>query len=1311
MKKRPILAITALLLFSLLLASLYFLERRPLQDRLLDYVEQTLGVKATVGDIGWRWLPVPAVTIDQLKAETESFTLVVPQAHLTLSPNFFISGKMSLARAKLIKPELIIKADRPETALSESRATPSPEGAKMDLPLKGMIPADHLSIVDGTLKLPERALGQDLMTQAVTMSDINGTLSSSANAITFDIRANSDFGNSLDFKGSIDLLQGAYRLEAKGADIDSNRLFSSIPARQGLSSDEMDSVQSPPDGGPVQSPPEGDKNLVLPSVTNLNFSAHLEGQGVNRFQLRIGSNDSPLTLKWQNQTFQIAKIDGISLNRHDDDFSVDIKEIALAEPRLRLNGRVARQLKSENTASLPEWTIDLSAAAVDLAAVRAAVLANFGENPTAQKVCAIVRGGSATTARFAFAGGIADFQHLQNMQIWADTKDIPITLPTIDLSLDQASGPIAIIKGQLTGKNLTATIDKSHGVDGDLLLDLEQDEHGFRLDIDLDVDLQNLRDVLARIIPSHKFQDELSRFTKINGQAQGHLRLGDDIRQIKTEVEAHNVEASGVYDRLPWPFTISEGIVEVSPQQVAWEDVRGAIGAQKISRSTGSVSWPDDISATINSLDADLDLKSLFEDGKLRINGTTLALRDFARGRLDELSGQARLSKSAFSGPLKRPKQWQFHTAVACRDLKVARSGMPELYSQNVEAEINQQNTDFAGIFALLDQELFLSGHYDHTLFEQWHGDLEINGDIGKQLSEWIQEKAPFPAVSFLKTPFRVEKFIVTNQGPEFDSLLANGTIIPLPQENDIRLHVSTSRQNNQAIDTFTFQHGDKQGILSHQVWPDQEKRDLLTWQGALASETLDALFPQHFLQSGQIHGAFSRLTDSNTTTYSGSVEANGLRFLPESLTPELTIDTLRLRGDNNTITVDQADLAVSGTPAKIAGRVKADQGLHTLDLQVNAPQLSWKSIQKLFEVYNKRRKASDQEKSALDSTRGTIKFDIDAFDYIHQTKAPVQSPLGSSDGASVQSPLEGHKDSVQSPPDGDSVQSPLDVKKKTPEGEETSHTFTSAPFTGRMELNPTGITLQVDKSKVCGINGQGTWHFGNEPGDDTISFSGGQNPLYFEAALPCLGIKQSLIIGPFSLEGQISGRPKNWRQGSITLLSSEGLIKRMTLLSMIFTAVNFTDYLTAWHDLPDMKDEGLFYNELNLKAHVDNNSLILDRTVIKGKGVNLSGRGSINLTDLDSDLTFFIAPFKSLDWVVSNLPLVGKALAGPKESILTFPVAVTGNIKSPEVTALAPTAIGSAFLELFRDTMTLPFRIFQPEQGSPEQKPDQPKP
>ena len=1250
MKKRPILALSFIVLSSFILAVPYLIERHPLQDRLLGYLKQTYQCEASVGAISWRWLPVPTLTITQLRAEAEAFSLILPDAHLILNPSSLIFDEISLSYAKLIKPNLTIKA-RPERAQTEFNTDSLLSWIGLNPSLAGAITTGRFRIVDGTLSLPSHRIGNDLTLHAITLSGINGTLRCRSDSLKLDLLASSNFASALTLKGKIDLHPENYRLDFGGEGLDSGLLLGKAPhiPPQPLTEPEVCAVSS-----------SREQESSPPVLAGLNFRGHFEGSGAGQFQLELESNTSPFSLQWQKQELRIEKVGSLTLSRHKDDFSLGIKELSVAEPKILLNGRLDRKMADSQNTDPPSrvWTIDLHGADIDLTALRSAILNIFKKSPIAQQVCAIVGGGRAAQASYQFEGRLADFKHLNSMKIGADAIEVPITIPGLGLAIDQASGPITIMNGTLSGENLSATIDKSHGTKGKILLDLTHDRHAFQLDLDLDADLQNLQDVLAQIIPSPKFQNELSRFSEIDGRAQGHLRLGDDLRHILTEVDVRKVEASGIYDRLPWPFSIDSGQLLLAPQQLDWQNVSAKLGRQRISATTGKVTWQDDIHATIKDLDADLDLKSLFEEGTLRTNKATLSIRDFSHGRIEELVGQAQLQKSFFSGPILRPAEWQYHTSINCRDLKVVGEKVPELSSQSVQAEISQQQVGFSGLFALLEDEISLSGNYRHDLYDNWRGDLEITGDFTGQLGEWLKEKQIIPTATFPKLPFRLENFILTNPEPGFDSILARGTLIPIAQPSDVKLQVSINRQATQTINTLTFLNGGRQGSINYQTWPEQGRRTLLTWQGELDAETLDLLYSQHFWESGKISGTFSRLIEQDTATYNGSLEAKGVRFRPESLTPDLTIDTLRLLGNDNTITIDQADLALADVPATLGGRVTEADELHTLALEVKAPALSWSSIQKVFEVYSKRA-ADDQGKSVLDTLRGTVKFDIDAFDYTHQTK-----------------------------------------NNESTAGEGESHTYTSSPFTGSINLKPAGIEMLISKSSVCGISCQATWYFGDETNDNALSFTSGRTPLSFEETLPCLGFKQSLIIGPLSLDGQISGRPKQWRQGTITLSSPEGLIKRMTLLSKIFTAVNVTDYFT-WQDLPDLQEEGLSYNELKLKAHIDSNNLVLDRTVIKGKGVNLSGRGTINLTDFNADLTFFIAPFKTLDWLVTNIPLIGKALGGPKESILTFPVAVTGNIKSPEVTSLAPEAIGSAVLELFGDTVTLPFRIFQSEPES----------
>jgi hypothetical protein len=1212
MKKWAFLACGFLLLSALLITLPYLIERRTLQDQVLGYMDQSLQVKASGEAVGWRWFPLPAITITRLKAESESLTLVAARADLVVNPVFFLSGKWSLLRAKLIDPDLAIK----ETGQT--------------LPT---LPVGHLSIVNGTLRLPARELGQNLTLAPITLTGIKGAVSSSAHALKFKVSTATDFAKALTINATLNPDDGSYRADCRGDGVDSSRLISQ-PIHEGS---------------------------LLPVIRGSSLIFHLHGLGPGRFQLQGESKGSSFTMQFKDQILKATGLDGFTLNRDHGDFSIDTNNLSLSEPRLRLNGRVARRMVPQKGESTPEWSIDLRGTDLDLGAIRTSVLNLFGQNPVAQEVCAIVRGGSATTARYTFSGALADFHHLKSMKIWAEAKDVPVTIPGLGLDLDRASGPIAIINDQLAGKGLSATIDKSHGKNGSLLLDLGKDDHAFNLDLDLDADLINLQDVLSEIIPSSKFQDELSRFVTIRGRAQGHLRLGDDLRHLETRVDVQAMQANGTYDRLPWPFTIKAGSLHIAPQQLEWDGVQGTLGDQRITNAQGGVTWKNAIQVVIKALNADLDLQPLFEAGTLQTNSGAIAIRDLIHGRFESVSGHAKLSDTVFSGPILNPQQWCYQTTVHCRDLRVGGTWLPELRSNNAEAKISQQQADFTGIFDLLDQQLFLSGRYRHTFFDKWHGDLEINGDIGQRLGEWFRNKNLVPAATLPKLPFRLEKLIVTNPEPGFDSLIAHGTIIS-QQDSDTTLQVNISRQADHAINTLTFLNKATTGTLSYERWPKQENRTLLTWQGELDAETLDALFPQHLVQSGQIVGTFSRLSDQAATVYSGSLEANGVQFNPESLLPDLSINTLRLQGNNNVITVSQADLALAGTPTTVSGHITETAGLHALDLRLTAPKLSWESIRKAVDEFTHKTAPAEREQSTLNSLRGTVAFDIGSFDYIRHPQ-----------------------------------------NQEAIEGQESDHTFTASPLMGTVDFSPPGIGIVIDKSSVCGIGVQGIWHLNDESRDDQVLFTSGKTPLSFDKALPCLGVKQSLIIGPFSVEGRFSGRPKHWRQGTIVLTSPEGLIKRMNLLSTIFTTVNVTDYFT-WKDLPNMEQEGLYYNDLALNAHIDDNHLVLDRTIVKGKGVNLSGKGTINLTDLNSDLTFFIAPFKSLDSVVTSIPLVGKSLGGSKESILTFPVTVTGNLKKPEVTALAPLAVGSAALEWFKDAFTLPVRIFQPDEGGAEQ-------
>ena len=86
------------------------------------------------------------------------------------------------------------------------------------------------------------------------------------------------------------------------------------------------------------------------------------------------------------------------------------------------------------------------------------------------------------------------------------------------------------------------------------------------------------------------------------------------------------------------------------------------------------------------------------------------------------------------------------------------------------------------------------------------------------------------------------------------------------------------------------------------------------------------------------------------------------------------------------------------------------------------------------------------------------------------------------------------------------------------------------------------------------------------------------------------------------------------------------------------------------------------------------------------------------------------ISPFKTLDAIVSKVPLLGRIIGGDTATLVTFPVGVTGKASDPQVTLLPPGAVGEGLLNIVKRTLLLPFNILSPilpdAAPEPEKKP-----
>jgi hypothetical protein len=1235
----------------------HFLKLDKIQDQITIKANEISGMEISLGEVSLHWLPYPHLYIGEIRAQNDAMSIDVPELRAIPDWRALMHRHLALGRIKIIEPAVHIN----------TKTTNNAQGV-----IKPAVIVDvnfDVDIENGSLTFAKWALNDSITVEKNSISDININAAIQNRRIKYDFFGKSTFCGEINSSGRFDLNNSYYRIDFFYTKFNLFRLTKSIGEQ------------------------------ICPVDQQNNFSAHLEGITSKNFKLRLKGNIPTLQLTDDAPilTPPNKRLSDITIEKYDDDFFVHLDAFRLNYPQMDLNGAISRRTRKET--GIPIWNIDISGKDLDLDQARTNILALWGENETAQTVCSIVRGGTAGSARYVFNGPADDFKHIKTMKIWADLSDVPILIPGIDLFLDKATGPISILDGILSGDGLTANISNSSGTNGSLLLGLNKGARTFRLDLDLDIDVSKLQDVLVKIVEEPGFRDEITHFNGLKGRAKGHLTIGDDFDNLKTIVDVKEIKADGNYDRIPWPFSIQSGTLRIAPGKTEWTSIAAHIGPHTIFKNSAQVSWEKQATIDIKDFEADIDGTSLFTDATLMIDDERYTARQFFSPILTELKGAIHLADGHLSGPATAPSQWKYGAHLTADDITLRSQHLPgEIFLRQIAGTVSNTAISFSSQAQLLNDSFELSADYHHKDLAYWQGTSLFSGTINQKMIDWLDNKKVIPSSFQFKTPLSAEDIRLTTEGNNLKQYKLTGKIIAdKGQANPAVLELDINHLRNQFQNSISLTNNKETGKLVYNVWNSTPMKTLLTWKGELSSTTFDCFFMRHPFTSGKLNGVFSMLSSNQPkdSSYTGYIEAKNLQWETDKGITPFIIDTLLMNGNKDNIRISDSQISFpEGDSASINGSIVTDTKNFDINLQLASKKLTSESLANTYSYLQKdtsgEQTASKQQSEIsiqeasnfLQNLSGRLGFSVDNFIY---TASKSSTPADDN------------------------------TTGKTPEGKEISPDSAADQAKGRPWTNVTGEAafgdgaIQVDfaSAQLCGMEFTGKWT-SDGVSTDGHYFINDTGQLSFQDTLPCLGINQSVIEGDFTLSTELSGTPENWRQGKLSLTSPNGIIRRMELLSKIFSVVNFTEFLT-FKDLPDINTEGLQYNQLVLDSHIDQNKLVIDKAFLKGKGLNLTGQGTMDLKDLTTNFTVFVAPFKMLDAVVTNIPLVGRIIGGKKGAILTFPVKVEGPLGNPSVSPLDPSSIGKATIDFITDTLSLPFAIFTPflekDKQTPEEK------
>jgi uncharacterized protein YhdP len=203
---------------------------------------------------------------------------------------------------------------------------------------------------------------------------------------------------------------------------------------------------------------------------------------------------------------------------------------------------------------------------------------------------------------------------------------------------------------------------------------------------------------------------------------------------------------------------------------------------------------------------------------------------------------------------------------------------------------------------------------------------------------------------------------------------------------------------------------------------------------------------------------------------------------------------------------------------------------------------------------------------------------------------------------------------------------------------------------------------------------------------------------------LTCAADKKGLMVGKYDFDGEVKAQatPKDAAkslQGDLVFNAGKGRIYRTNILVKIFGFLNVTDIFRG--ELPNLVEEGFGYNSITANGALQGDKLVVKEAIVDGQSMKMFAQGNLNLTTKTLDLTVAVAPLKTVDFIVSKIPLVNHILGG---TLISIPMKVEGPWRDPAVKGLSASGVGSGLMGIIERTVSLPVKLIEPE-GSEEKK------
>jgi Predicted membrane protein len=723
---------------------------------------------------------------------------------------------------------------------------------------------------------------------------------------------------------------------------------------------------------------------------------------------------------------------------------------------------------------------------------------------------------------------------------------------------------------------------------------------------------------------------------------RGKLLIRENKRDGITvqDINAHialvpkGIEISVMGDISRWGRISAQGEFYMEGNNILISDLSVSTGRSLVSIFSAKLRLEDTPFIEIASGEAVLLLDDIYER-----RSSLASLYDPLRN-VKKLKGAVKLESLKLSGALLHPEEWIIEAAGSVKDVDVDFSSLSgPVKVQRGQFTANKGMVTLKNVYgSIFDSSFAASAVISGSVQAIDSAEVAMNGNIGPETVRWVSKTFNLPPEQTVRAPLSVSDTHIVWQTGSNLAITGNAAVQNGPTVSfDLRKYAGEL-----AIKQLNIRDEDSHAAIT--VLYGENLVDF-SFRGVLTEKALNRMFARTSFHRGSIKGDFRahiQLDRPGQSSAQGYLEGAHL-FLPLGGNEPLQISQANLRAENKTLKVESATVSFGDSDFILKGNVKALERGFRIDMDASADVINMDAISKA----------------------------------LAGKKNPAQ-PLPTK--------LSG-KSSKKNP----ALQGIVRLKAKSV----TWGKYTANPVSANIMLDREGGRVVVIDATHCGISLPGNLRFAD--GYIQLDFKPKATGEQLEPALNCLWGKDLRISGIVDLKAEVNARGKSEElvralTGKVDFRAKAGCIYRFPLLAKILSFLNVTELLRG--KVPDLNAEGFNYNSIIIKGDLRNGIFVLQEAIIDGTTMQLVGQGEIDISNNKINLTVLVAPFKTVDYLVSKIPLVGYVLKG---TLISIPLRITGKLDDPNIIILSPTAIGKGMLGIMTRTLLLPVKIIEP--------------